>query len=49
MYPLLKLFGKKYSIKSTELANAIFYVGMNGATQQVLENHDILKYKNITG
>lgn len=47
MHPLLKLFGNKYSIKSTELANAMFNVGMNGADKQILENQDILKYKNI--
>lgn len=45
-YPLLKSFGNKYSVKSTELANAIFNVGLNGADNQILENQDILKYKN---
>lgn len=45
LYPLLKAFGEKYSIKSTELANAIFNVGLNGADKQILENQDILKYK----
>lgn len=47
LYPLFKLLGKKYSIKSTELANAIFNVGLNGADKQILENQDILKYKYI--
>lgn len=46
LYPVLKLLGDKYSIKSTELANAIFSVGLNGADKQILENQDILKYKN---
>lgn len=45
-YPVLKLFGKKYSIKSTELASAILNVGINGADNQILENKDILKYIN---
>jgi len=45
-YPLLKALGEKYSIKSTELGNAIFNVGLNGADKQILENQDILKNKN---
>lgn len=45
LYPVLKIFGEKYSIKSTELASAIFNIGLNGAEKQVLENHEILKYK----
>lgn len=47
LYPIFKFLGDKYSIKSTELANAIFNVGLNGADKQILENQDILKYKNI--
>lgn len=47
LYPIFKLLGDKYSIKSTELANAIFNVGMNGADKQNLENQDILKYKDL--
>lgn len=43
-YPLLKIFGKKLSIKSTELAKAMFNVGLNGAEKQILENQDILSY-----
>jgi uncharacterized protein YbjT (DUF2867 family) len=43
-YPLLKIFGKKFSIKSAELAKAMFYVGLNGAGKQTLENQDILYY-----
>jgi nucleoside-diphosphate-sugar epimerase len=45
LYPLIKLLGKKYSIKSTELANAMFSTGLNGAEKQILENHDILNVK----
>jgi uncharacterized protein YbjT (DUF2867 family) len=44
LYPIIKLFGKKYSIKSTELAAAIFNVGRIGADKEILENEDILKY-----
>lgn len=47
LYPLLKAFGKKFSVKSTELANAMFNVGLNGADKQILENQDILKYTDI--
>ena len=47
LYPLFKLLGDKYSIKSNELANAMFNVGLNGADKQILENRDILKYKDI--
>jgi len=42
LYPLIKLFGDNYSIKSTELAEAMFKVGMHGADKTVLENRDIL-------
>lgn len=42
-YPLIKLLGEKYSIRSTQLANAIFNVGLYGASQEVLENDEILK------
>ncbi|WP_299820155.1 hypothetical protein [uncultured Pontibacter sp.] len=45
-YPLLKMFGQKYSIKSTELAKAMLNVGLNGADKEILENQDILKYIN---
>lgn len=46
LYPLLKLFGERYSITSTELAEAMFHVGLNGADKEILENRDILKYKD---
>ncbi|MEM9549387.1 MAG: NAD(P)H-binding protein [Bacteroidota bacterium] len=44
MYPLIKLMGKNASIKSTELAGAMFNVGMYGAKKEILENRDILDY-----
>lgn len=46
LYPSLKLFGERYSITSTELAEAMFHVGLNGADKEILENQDILKYKD---
>ncbi|KAK2960847.1 putative NAD-dependent epimerase/dehydratase family protein [Blattamonas nauphoetae] len=42
IYPVLKLFGKNVTIKSTELAKAMFIAGMNGAPKEILENADIL-------
>ncbi len=43
LYPVIKLFGNGASIKSTELAAAMFHVGINGAEQEILENKDIIK------
>ncbi len=43
LYPVIKLLGSKASIKSTELAKAMFIVGMNGAKKEILENKDIIK------
>lgn len=40
--PLLKPFGKKYSITSVELATAMFQVGIHGSEVTTLENADIL-------
>ena len=42
LYSLFKLLGKKYSVKSTELAKAMFIAGTKGAEQTILENEDIL-------
>jgi uncharacterized protein YbjT (DUF2867 family) len=44
LYPLIRLMGSNSSIKSTELAEAMFNVGMHGAQELILENRDILKY-----
>ena len=44
MYPLIKLFGDNASIKSTELAKGMFNVGLKGASQEILENRDILAH-----
>ncbi|MEM9921979.1 MAG: NAD(P)H-binding protein [Bacteroidota bacterium] len=42
LYPLIKLLGSNTSIKSTELANAMFKAGLQGADKEILENRDIL-------
>ncbi len=42
-YPLIKLFGKNASIRSSDLAAAMFKVGMIGAEKEILENRDILE------
>ena len=43
LYPLIKLFGKNYSIKSSELAAAIFKTGLYGYEKSILENKDIIR------
>lgn len=44
LYPLIRLMGKNGSIKSTELAEAMFKAGIKGAESEVLENRDILNF-----
>ena len=44
LYPLIKLFGKNASIKSTELAYAMFKAGLRCAPKEILENRDILNF-----
>lgn len=46
LYPLIKLFGNNMSIKSTELGEAIYKVGLQGTSQIILENKDICKILN---
>ncbi|MEO1029752.1 MAG: NAD(P)H-binding protein [Bacteroidota bacterium] len=43
LYPMIKLFGTNASIKSTELGEAIFKVGLIGDEESFLENAAILK------
>ena len=43
LYPIIKLLGKNASIKSTELAHAMFIVGLGGTEKEILENRDILE------
>jgi len=47
LYPLVKLFGKNASIKSTELAEAMFLVGIKGGNQEIYENRDMLKLLGV--
>lgn len=42
LYPFIKLLGKNYSITSEELALGMFTIGMNGFSQEIVENRDIL-------
>lgn len=46
LYPVIKMLGKNASIKSTELAKAMFVTGMNGADKEILENKDIVNRLN---
>ncbi|HCT21849.1 MAG TPA: hypothetical protein DIW54_00300 [Chitinophagaceae bacterium] len=45
LYPIMRVFGNKYSIRSTDLAEVMFYVGINGTDKQILENADIIVRK----
>lgn len=42
-YPIVRLLGKNFSIRSTDLANAMYKVGLEGAQKEVLENRDIVR------
>jgi uncharacterized protein YbjT (DUF2867 family) len=42
LYPLIRMLGQNSSIKSTELAEAMFRVARKGADKCILENKDIL-------
>jgi len=42
LYPLIKLLGPGTTIRSTELAQAIFNTGINGCNLEILENRDII-------
>lgn len=42
LYPVMKLLGKNFSIKSTELGEAMFLAGIHGAEKSILENRDIM-------
>lgn len=43
-YPVLKILGDKYSITSTNLAQALFLVGLKGYDKEILENEDIVNF-----
>ncbi len=44
LYPILRLLGRNFSIKSTELSKAIFEIGINGTDKKILENKDVIHY-----
>lgn len=44
LYPLIKLLGKSASVKSTELAKAMFVAGLNSSGQITVENKEIFSY-----
>ncbi len=44
LYPLFKCLGKNASIPSTDLAKAMFYVGLKGADLDIFENKDMLDF-----
>lgn len=44
LYPLIQLFGKNVSIKSTDLGEAIYKAGLQAPSKTILENKDILLY-----
>ena len=44
LYPVIRLFGEKASIKSTELAYAMYLSGIKASSKTVLENIDILNF-----
>lgn len=41
LYPVIKLFGSNASISSTELAQAMFKVGIQGQDKEIFENRDL--------
>ena len=44
LYPVLKYLGKKFSITSEELAQAMFYIGLKQPVNTLFENDDLLRY-----
>ena len=44
LYPILKHLGKKFSITSEELAQAMFYIGLKQPEKTLFENDDLLRY-----
>lgn len=43
LYPLIRGLGPRFSIRSTELAHAMYRAGMTGWEENTLENADILR------
>jgi hypothetical protein len=44
LYPILRLLGRNFSIKSTELGKAMFEIGIKGTDKKILENKDLIHY-----
>jgi nucleoside-diphosphate-sugar epimerase len=42
VYPIIKLFGKKYSITSVELAKSMFVLGMKNQPKTTFENEELI-------
>ncbi len=47
LYPLFRLLGNNFSIKSTELASVMFKVGIDGHKEEVMENRDMLALLSV--
>ncbi|MDP4587217.1 MAG: hypothetical protein NWS86_03485, partial [Flavobacteriales bacterium] len=45
LYPVVNVFAKNFSVKSTELGKVIFSVGLHGSERKVFENVDIRNFK----
>lgn len=44
LYPILRLLGNNFSIKSTELGKVMFEIGLNGTDRRIFENNDLIRY-----
>jgi hypothetical protein len=44
LYPILRLLGSNFSIKSTELAKAMYEIGIKGTDKKIFENNDLIRY-----
>jgi len=44
LYPILRLLGSNFSIKSTELGKVMLEIGLNGTDKKILENKDLINY-----
>ena len=44
LYPILRLLGSNFSIKSTELAKAMYEIGIKGTDKRIFENNDLIRY-----
>lgn len=42
LYPILRLLGRNFSIKSTELGKVMYKIGINGTDKKILENKDLV-------